>query len=319
MIPAISRRGQRPSEPMPPPRETASGSVLSGRRPQSQFDAAGLPKLPADEIHPYEAPFVFTAHPRKYGFVRTKVHPDGEWLPTLTPFRLVPGANKVGGGKDRVTDASIANTWLAACGFVVIARNLGPDGDYVREFDVVVGGRGQVRRIYLSAWDHLVLSDAELAEKKFDMVAYRRWLRSLLAQGIVRAPSLAVISRNVAAKNNRIERLSRLPENVPANRKKIAEEQAILALMKGSFASQFGYDPADIEAGYEHFASQLGTADIEDAEDEAELPPPAVTVPPAPARAASPTAEKGQVPAPARAKPSRPARRDPSPEPGSTP
>ena len=46
-----------------------------------------------------------------------------------------------------------------------------------------------------------------------------------------------------------------------------------------SFAAQFGYDPADIEAGYDHFASQLGTGDVEDAEAEAELPPPAVTVP----------------------------------------
>ncbi|GDX83795.1 hypothetical protein LBMAG42_56060 [Deltaproteobacteria bacterium] len=240
-------------EPTPGPKVTRSGDIVGGRKPQSQVDVANLPRLSPDEIDPYRFPFIFQRHPNKWSFIVTKAHPEGEWLPHLHRFALMPGANRVGEGGDM----GLAALWLSSQRFVSIPRMRGPDNDYVREFDIVAGSTGKIRRVFYSAWDHVRINDGN-AQRVFDMVGYRNWLRALVADGTIPTPRLHVIQRLCQIKGNRIERLLRLPSDTPANVERVARERATLQLMKASFAKQFGYDPVDIEAGHEALFQDLG-------------------------------------------------------------
>lgn len=259
-------------EPAPGPRVTRSGDIVSGRKPQSQVDVANLPKLSPDDIDPYRFPFIFQRHPNKWGFIGpTKRHPEGEWLPHLHRFALMPGANRVGEGGDM----GLASLWLATQRFVSIPRMRGPDGDYVRDFDVVAGSTGRIRKVYYSAWDHIQINDGD-ARRVFDMVGYRNWLRALVADGTIPTPRLHVVQRLCQVKGNRIERLLRLPSDTPANVERVARERAMLSLMKASFAAQFGYDPTDIDAMNEALFADLGggtSGDMPSQEDEEPIDP----------------------------------------------
>lgn len=265
-------------EPMPAPRATAHGELIAGRRPQTRVDPSSLPRLNPGEIDPYRHPFVFVAHPNKWEFLVTKRAPQGEWLPQLNPFALMPGANRVGEGGDM----GLAALWLSQNRFVQVARALGPDGDYVREFDVVAGPTGKIRRVYYSVWDHLQVSDG-IASRIFNMVGYRQWLRQLVTNGHIRRPSLAVIGRLVKVKGERIARKLKLPSTAPGIAAEIERERAVLALMKASFAEQFGYDPTDIEASHEAIFEALGGEGIvPDQSDEEPVAPVPLAAPPTP-------------------------------------
>jgi hypothetical protein len=232
------------------------GQILPGRMPSQSADPSALPKFEPSEVRPYQHPFVYIHHADKgWEFVVTKKHPTGEWLPSLKAFRLQPGANRVREGRS----TGLAFTWLASCGFAILPIALGPGGNYVREHDVVMKPKGVVTRIYLEAWAHIQIHGDE-AVKVFNMAGYREWLRGLLADKHTRPPSPMVLQRAIRIKSNRVERLKRLPTDNAATTERIGRENKLLDLMRGSFSTQFGYDPTDLEAGYEALAATMQSA-----------------------------------------------------------
>ena len=78
-----------------------------------------------------------------------------------------------------------------------------------------------------------------------------------MARGIIQKPVPTVLRRTIRVKEARIERLSRLPADNEIARDKIARERSTLEKMRGSFAKQFGYDPTNLEEGYQNFADEI--------------------------------------------------------------
>jgi hypothetical protein len=259
---------RRDTEP-PPPRVTASrgGDIVSGRVPERTADPAGLPKLPPSEVNPYRHPFVYLWHPGKWEFLVTKGNPDGEWLPHLTQFYLMPGANRV-----REKGAlNVARPAWTAQGFREIAKHHGPNGDYVRVFDVVMTGKGVIAKINLSAWDHLVMN-GEATERVFDKAGHRQWIRDLLAAHVIDPPPRYVAKRLVRQKQARIERLMGLPNN-DAVKTRIEKEHRILEKMAASFNKAFGYNPLEDGAEDEMFRQELARTGVGDQSAEEAVDP----------------------------------------------
>lgn len=260
---AVSSKNTGKSRQEAPPPNPVRGDLVSGRAPSHRADPNALPRLPVSEVRPYAHPFLYQHHPGNWEFVVTKKAPEGEWLPSLKPFRLMPGANRVRTGGAM----NLAQSWLKSCRFLEIPRHHGPGGDYVREFDVLMTPKGVITSVHFSAWDHLRVNDGA-TERVFDFVGYRAWLRMLLATHVVPPPKVHVLRRTIQIKEQRIDRLSRLPADNPVTLDRIKREGRLLDLMRGSFCKQFGYNPSDLEAGYEQFASELAGADMPNQDDE---------------------------------------------------
>lgn len=235
---AVPSRGNRATPPPPTVTPSRGGDIVQGRIPERRADPSALPKLPPAEVNSYRYPFSYWHHPNKWQFIVTKSKPDGEWIPSLTAFPMMPGANRVrtGGGMNVATPA------LTAQGFKPIPKHHGPGGDYNREHDVVVSGKGVIARINLPAWDYLVIN-GEQTERKHDAKGFRDWVRGLVAQRVIDPPPQYVAKRMVRQKQARIERLSGLPSDNVVVKERIARENEILKKMAASFAAQFGFNP----------------------------------------------------------------------------
>lgn len=246
-------RTQKPAAP-PPPRVIASrgGDIVQGRVPARRADPSSLPKLAPSEVNPYRTTFSYLWHPNKWQFIVTKAKPKGEWIPSLQTRYHVPGASRVRTGGA----LNLARAAWTAEGFREIAKHHGPGGDYVREFDVVINGKGIITTISLSVWDHLIVN-GEVTERKFDNVGFRAWVRDLVASHVIEPPPRYVAIRLVKQKQARIERLMGLPADNAVTRERIAKEQERLKLMAESFAEQFGFNPLDEGAEDEFFGSEV--------------------------------------------------------------
>lgn len=238
----------------PPPRvaHTSMGDFVQGRVPDSVADASSLPKFEASEVLPYSATFTMWSHPNKWEFLVTKKKPDGEWLPTLTEFRIMPGANRVRTGGAM----NLARTSMIDWEFSEIPTHHGPNGNYVREYSVVVKPKGVIKKIYLSAWDHIQVMGKD-AVKVFDHAGYRDWKRKLVVGGVIAPPRHYVLARMVKQKQARIQRLGESAKDNAASRERIAKEVERMAIMCRSFAEQFGYDPIDPESAIEAFGREM--------------------------------------------------------------
>ena len=245
---------KRTQETPPPPTIIASrgGDIVQGRMPARRADPSSLPKLPPSEVNPYRTSFLYLHHPNKWSFLVTKANPAGEWLPTLQARYIVPGASRVRTGGA----LSLARSAWTAEGFKEIPRHMGPNGDYVREHDVVINGKGTIATISLSAWDHLVLNGQD-TERRFDSKGHREWVRSLVKTHIIEPPPRYVAIRLVRQKQARIERLSMLPADNPVTQDRIKKEQERLKLMAASFAESFGYNPLEEGAEDESFGAEI--------------------------------------------------------------
>lgn len=249
---AVPSRSKSTAPPPPTVTPSRGGDIIQGRIPERRADPTSLPKLPPHEVNSYRYPFSYWHNPNKWQFLVTKSKPDGEWLPSLTAFPAMPGANRVrtGGGMNIATPA------LTAQGFKPVPKHLGPGGDYNREHDVVITGKGVIARINLSAWDYLVVN-GDATERKFDHKNYRDWLRTLMAQHVIDAPPQYVAIRMVRQKQARIERLSGLPSDNVVVKERIAKENETLKKMAASFAAQFGFNPLVEGDEFEAFARDV--------------------------------------------------------------
>lgn len=242
---------------VPPPRvaSTYMGDFIQGRVPDAVADASSLPKFEASEVLPYAATFTFWSHPNKWEFLVTKARPQGEWLPSLTEFRIMPGANRVRTGGAM----NLARTSMIDWEFAEIPGHHGPGGNYVREYSVVVKPKGVIKRIYLSAWDHIQVLGKD-AVKVFDHAGFRDWKRKLMAAGVIAPPRHYVLARMVRQKQARIQRLGESAKDNEASRTRIAKEVERMSIMCKSFADQFGYDPIDPESAIEAFGREMAEA-----------------------------------------------------------
>lgn len=261
----MSVKAKPANSPPPPPvvSATAGGQVHHGRIPDRRADPSSLPQFERADVLPYTTTFVLLWHSNKWEFLRSKARPDGEWLPTLNAFRIMPGANRVREGGAM----GLANTVNAAAGFHQIPLSEGPDGNYVRVFDVVMKPKGTIKQVYRTAWE-VVLRNGDECMIQTDLVRYRAWLRDLVARRVIEPPPRYVALRYVRKKQARIERYLTLPADNEVAKERIRKERELLALMAKAFHAQFGFDPLEEGAEDAHFGKELRDAQMGDQSSE---------------------------------------------------
>ena len=175
--------------------------------------------LPRVEASP---PFLLAWHAAQYQVL------GGQVLPYIREVGLRPGVANVTRNKDGSYNMGALKRDLERKGWRILPRELGPDGDYIMEWDVSPDGRN--RRIsHHTPWVTLYAgSDAV----RSDVESYASWIRSLVDAGTVPACPAYVAEKLLERKERTLQdheehvlkgNLSRIPM-----RDAVAEEVEVL-------------------------------------------------------------------------------------------
>lgn len=168
--------------------------------------------------------FMLFAHPSRWTII------DGEIVPLLHDFRLVEGVDTYHLGRDKKHKVAELKLKKEENGWIFIPYNVGPNGSYMRKIEARY--KNNVMDMYVTAWEK---GQAGSLQTKVDIKAYKKWLVSLVEQGIIPDCDATVAEQNAEAALKTSEEMKRKGHNVDAE-----------ALMK-----QYNIWKAKAEAGEE--------------------------------------------------------------------
>lgn len=210
--------------------------AIKNFKPQKVTDTVENP----DILPEWRAPqFFYMHHTDSWEFI------DGEWLPRLKRWRLVPGVNGVQPGPNGYR---VAKANYEADGWTVLPHNCpviytDPEsGELIEDSGYLCSLRGRGGKVYTDVWHTPIVMGAGRTasvnwKDGFDREGFDLWRKMLMAKGFIGKPNPMVLSSLIEIQKRRTDRnASKAVSGNPYAIAKFEDEKVKLAAMEASIS-----------------------------------------------------------------------------------